>query len=142
MKRPLGLTIIAWLAVIGGALQILGSLGLVGIGSVGILIGSTSSIEKIVLVGIGMSIWTGVILMAFGAIGLVFGIGALAERSWSWTLGVVLYALNLVAGLVLLFYTGFGLTTLLVTLVSAIILALPGRADMRAKRWVTRPAAG
>lgn len=123
MKRPLGLTIIAWLAIIGGALQVLGSLGLVGIGSVGILIGSTSQIEKVLLLNVGISMWIGVILMAFGALGLAFGFGVLAMRSWSWTMGIVLYALNLVTGLVLLFYTGFGLTTVLVALMSAVILA-------------------
>jgi hypothetical protein len=122
MKRPLGLTIIAWLAIIGGALQVLGSLGLVGVGSIGILVGSTSQLEKVVFLGVGFTVWTGVILMAFGAIGLIFGFAVLAMRSWSWTMGIVLYALNLVAGLVLLFYTGFGLTTALVTLLSAVIL--------------------
>ena len=122
MKRPLGVTIIAWLAMVGGLLQILGSLGLVGVGSVGILVGSTSSIEKIVFLGVGFSLWTGVILMAFGAVGVIFGVGALSLRPWAWTMGIVLYALNLVAGLILLFYTGIGLTTALVTLVSAVIL--------------------
>ena len=122
MKRPLGLTIIAWLAIVGGALQILGSLGLVGLGSVGILIGSTSQLTKIVFLGVGFDLWTGVILMAFGAIGLVFGLGVLALRSWSWTMGIVLYGLNLIAGLVLLFYTGFGVTTAFVTVLSAVIL--------------------
>ncbi len=122
MKRPLGLTIIAWLAIVGGVLQVLGSLGLVGIGSIGILIGSTSQLTKIALFGIDFGIWTGVVLMAFGAIGLVFGMGLLVMKSWSWTLGLILYGLNLVAGLALLFYTGLGATTALVTLVSAIIL--------------------
>jgi hypothetical protein len=122
MKRPLGVTIIAWLAIVGGALQILGSLGMVGIGSIGILVGSTAALEKIVLVGVSGTLWTGAVLMAFGAVSLLFGIAALAMRRWSWTMGIVLYALNLVAGLVLLFYTGLGLTTALVTLTSAIIL--------------------
>ena len=122
MKRPLGLTIIAWLAIVGGALQVLGSLGLVGLGSFGILIGSTSALEGILLLNVGISLWIGVILMAFGAIGLIFGFGVMAMRPWSWTMGIVLYALNLAAGLVLLFYTGFGVTTAFVCLISAIIV--------------------
>jgi hypothetical protein len=122
MKRPLGLTIIAWLAIVGGALQVLGSLGLVGVGSFGILIGSMSALEGILLFNVGISLWIGVILMAFGAVGLIFGFGVMAMRPWSWTMGIIIYALNLVAGLVLLFYTGFGATTVFVCLLSAIVL--------------------
>ena len=121
MKRPLGLTIIAWLAIVGGALQILGSLGLVGFGAFGMLIGSTGLITTSALVATGFPMWTGVALMAFGAISVVFGYGAMVERPWSWTMGIVLYALNLFAGFALLALTGVGVTMLFVLLMSAVI---------------------
>ncbi len=123
MNRPFGLTVIAWLAIIGGGLQILGSLGLVGIGAFGILVGSTGALETAVLLGVGFPMWTGIVLIALGAIGIVFGVGILELRPWSWTMGIVLYALNLLAGLVLLVGTGFGVTVAFVTLMSAVILA-------------------
>ena len=122
MNRPTGLTVIAWLAIVGGGLQMLGSLGLVGIGAFGALIGSSGAIEAVVLMGLESSIWIGIVLIALGAIGLVFGYGALELRPWSWTMGIVLYALNLTAGIALLYTTGFGLTVLLVTLMSAAIV--------------------
>ena len=122
MKRPLGLTIIAWLAIVGGGLQVLGSLGLVGFGAFGLLIGSTGMIATSALVAAGFPLWTGVALMVFGIIGMVFGYGVMVERPWSWTMGIVLYVLNLLAGFALLALTGMGVTMLFVLLMSAVIL--------------------
>jgi len=131
MKRPTGLTIIGWLALIGGVLQVLGSLGLVGIGAFGILIGTTGALETLVLLGISFSMWTGIVLIALGAVGIAIGAGMLSMRSWSWTAGIVLYALNLVAGLVLLYATGFGWTMLFVVLMSAAIIGYLSTATAR-----------
>lgn len=122
MKRPLGLTIIAWLAIVGGGLQILGSLGLVGIGAFGVFVGSTGALESIIFLNIGFEIWTGAVLMLLGAVGVTFGLGALAQRPWAWTMGVVLYALNLLAGVALLVGVGFGWTYSYITILSAVIL--------------------
>ena len=121
MKRPLGLTIIAWLAIVGGALQILGSLGLVGIGAFGMLIGSSGLIQASALVAAGFPMWTGIALMVFGVVGIVFGYGVMVERPWSWTMGIVLYGLNLLAGIALLMMTGLGATMFFVILMSAVI---------------------
>jgi hypothetical protein len=122
MNRPIGLTIIAWLAIVGGGLQMLGSLGLVGVSAFGALIGSSGAVETMILLGLESSVWIGIVLIALGAVGLVFGYGVLELRPWSWTMGIVLYALNLIAGVVLLYTTGFGMTVLLVTLMSAAIV--------------------
>ena len=122
MDRPRGLTIIAWLALIGGVLQILGSLGLVGIGAFGMLIGSTGTLRLAVGRGFGFPMWTGIALMLFGVAGVVLGYGMLEERSWSWTMGITLYVLNLIGAIVLLLTTGLGATVLFVGILSAVIL--------------------
>ena len=123
MKRLTGLTIVAWLAIIGGAMQVLGSLGLVGVGFLGVFVGSTGLLESAVLFGLGISWWVGILLITLGALGLVFGFGVLAEQPWSWTMGIALYGLNLLAGVFLILMTGIGWTIAFVTLLSAVILA-------------------
>jgi hypothetical protein len=122
MNRPRGLTIIGWLALIGGGLQILSSLGLVGIGSFGVLIGSTGMLGIAVVAGAGFAMWTGWALMALGVLGIVLGYGILQESTWAWTLGVTLYVLNLLAAFALLLLTGVGVTVWFVGILSAVVL--------------------
>lgn len=122
MKRPVGLTVIGWLAIIGGALQVLGSLGLVGIGALNVFIGSTGAIEATILLGLEYTVWTGIVLIALGVLGLVLGFGVLNVRPWAWVMGIVLYALNFLAALALLYVTGVGATVVYVAILSAVIL--------------------
>ena len=131
MKRPLALTIIAWMAIVGGGLQILGSLGLVGIGSLGVLIGSTGALEGFILLGLGSAAWVGIVLIVLGGLGLVFGLGALAQEPWSWVMGTILYGLNLVAGVALLFTQGIHVTPVYVALLSAVVLGYMFTAPVR-----------
>ena len=122
MKRPLALTIIAWMGIIGGGLQIAGSLGLVGVGALGVFIGPTGALEGAVLLGWDFPVWTGIALMALGALGLVFGLGALAEKPWSWIMGIVLYGLNLAVGIALIAVLGVQWTPVYVAVLSAVVL--------------------
>lgn len=131
MKRPLALTIIAWMGIIGGGLQILGSLGLVGIGSLGIFIGPTGALEGAVLLGWDFPVWTGIALMALGAVGMVFGLGALAEARWSWVLGIVLYGLNLAVGIALIAVLGIQATPVYTAILSAVVLGYLFSAPVR-----------
>lgn len=131
MKRPLALAIIAWMAIVGGGLQILGSLGLVGVGSLGIFIGPTGALEGAVLLGFGFPTWTGIVLIVLGALGLVFGLGALAEEPWSWVMGIILYGLNLVVGVALLLKLGIHVTPVYVSILSAVVLGYMLTAPVR-----------
>ena len=140
MKRPLALTIIAWMAIIGGGLQILGSLGLVGIGSLSIFIGPTGALEGAVLLGWGFPVWTGIVLVLLGAVGLVFGLGALAEASWSWMMGIFLYGLNLAVGIALIATLGIQATPVYIALLSAVVLGYLFTAPVRAA--LGHPAGG
>lgn len=122
MKRPLALTVIAWMGIIGGGLQILGSLGLVGVGAFGIFIGPTGAIEGAVLLGWEFPVWTGIALMALGTIGMVFGLGALAQERWSWIVGIVLYAVNLAVSIALISVLGAQATPVYTAVLSAVVL--------------------
>lgn len=78
-QRPLGITILAVLAFIGGALNLLAGLGIVGL----------------------LPIY-GLLLLVLGVVALAFGFGAWTGKPWAWTLGVGLYALNIVLQIVFL----------------------------------------
>jgi hypothetical protein len=132
MNRPGGLTLVGWLAAIGGGLQVLGSLGLVGIGAFSIFIGSTGAVSVAVLRAYSFPMWTGILLMLLGVLGVVLGYGILQLRPWSWTLGMVLYGLNLLAGIALLILTGLGFTVVFVTVLSAGILGYLATPEVRA----------
>lgn len=123
MERPTGLTVIGWLAIVGGALQIVGSLGLVGVGALGIFVGSTGALELAVLKMSSFPLWTGVLLISLGVLGVVVGFGILALKSWAWIAGVIVYAINLVCGIGLLLMTGISMTTAFTALMSAVILS-------------------
>ena len=131
MKRPLGLTVIGWMGIIGGGLQVLGSLGLVGLGSLGVLIGPTGAIEGAMLLGWDFPVWTGVALIALGVAGVVFGLGVLAQRPWSWMMGILLYGLNLIVGLALVAALGVHVTNVYVAILSAVILGYMFTAPVR-----------
>jgi hypothetical protein len=108
VKRPLGVTILAILAIIGGILSLLGALlGLVG----------TSLAASGALAGNGVAAPTTAVLaystasaVIFGVLYLAFGIGAFMLKGWAWTAGVIALALNIVGDLVSPFITGSGFT--------------------------------
>lgn len=83
--RPLGVTIIAVLAAIGGVLGLVASLAVLG-----------------VLAGVGFA-GLGLIFFLLGfvvsAVSLVFAYGAWTLKPWAWTLGIVLEGLAIINGL-------------------------------------------
>lgn len=119
MKRPAGVTIIGVVAILGGLWQLWMSLVLFGIQlpallpPAGIVGGTVRALTF--TVGGGS--------LVFGVLGVVFGIGALQLRPWSWTLGVVLYILDLFAALALLVAGGATLGVAVPALLSAAIIA-------------------
>ena len=87
--RPMGITILAVLAGIGGVLFVLGGLALVGLG--GFMAASTGTAG---LFGLGAI--AGVIVLALGVAYLGFAYGAWTLKPWAWPLGVALAAISLV----------------------------------------------
>ena len=89
MNRPQGITILAWVAIVGGVLGILASIGavlaslaLLALGSalagpVGLMAGIEALVASVVSIVVsGLAIW--------------FGIGALSLKPSAWNLGVLL----------------------------------------------------
>jgi hypothetical protein len=95
MKRPTSMTVIAWLAIVAGALEAFLSTAYFGLSS--LFLGAvtvtplTSSLAS-------FSFAIGISLLVLGVLAVVFGIGALSQRSWAWMLGIVTFALTAIAG--------------------------------------------
>jgi hypothetical protein len=94
MNRPVGVTILAWVAIVGGAfallalvfavIALLGALTLTG-AAVGGGYGAGAGFAVAAIIALVFSIWLGLL----GVWGIVFGVGALQLKPWAWTLGVV-----------------------------------------------------
>jgi hypothetical protein len=120
MQRPVGITVLSILAIISGALAILG--GLLGIlGYTTQLLSAVSPWSATKLSG-GQIIMASVIVLALGALDIVWGIGSLRLRPWAWILGVVLSGLNIIDG-VYGFATRGGAGYIVGIVLEAIILA-------------------
>lgn len=105
-ERPLGVTILGVLWIIGGLFAIIG--GIIG-GAILTIVG---------LGGLGAAI--GVIAFIIGVIDLLLGIGCFKAWSWVWIVGVIFSAISILIGIVSLLTTGF--SALLGIIIAAIIL--------------------
>jgi hypothetical protein len=105
MQRPTGVTILAVLAIIFGALGLLGAITIIGGGAV------VSSPLVTIL---------GVITLITSALALAFGIGAWTLKPWAWTLGVANYILSLVVSVI---FIVTGLSTIGSQIVGIVIAA-------------------
>ena len=85
MQRPLGITVLAILALILGVLGLFGACILLGFGSIagpiGALFGGGQLGSSAFVSGLG---W-----LVSAVISLVFAIGALRLRGWAWILGLI-----------------------------------------------------
>jgi hypothetical protein len=103
MKRPTGVTVLSWLAIIAGAAEALASLGYLGFSAMVIpfvTVGSLASygVAVVTLFGLGM--------LALGIAAVVFGIGALGLRSWAWPLGVTVFGIDALLAVVEIAFAG------------------------------------
>ena len=100
-QRPMGITILAVLAFIGGIFGICGGLsGIVGGSFLGGLAASVGASGATALGGM-LAVYS-IIAVAFAVVDLVFGFGAWTLKPWAWMLGMVLSGLNIVFQLVAL----------------------------------------
>ena len=98
-QRPMGITILAILAFIGGVLGICGGLsGIIGGSFLGGLAASVGASDATALGGM-VAIYS-IIAVVFAVADLVFGFGAWTLKPWAWMLGMVLFGLNVVFQLV------------------------------------------
>lgn len=87
MQRPMGVTILAVLAAIGGVVDILAGLVLVGLSAV------TASFALPIA---GLASVLGILLVATGILDFVFAYGAWGLKPWAWMLGIVLMVARVV----------------------------------------------
>jgi hypothetical protein len=111
--RPMGVTVMAVVAVVAGILDILAGLGDIGIGG-GFLtkIGFGTTLDGIMMIA-------GLVLVAVGVLGLVSGFGLWRERDWAWLVARLWASLCVIVGLV-----SAGLSLFGSTLTSEIIAAI------------------
>jgi len=100
-ERPLGVTIIGILWIIGGILALAGGTG-----------------SAFMLGPLGVAFGTALVII--GLIQIVLGIGCFMAWPWVWTVGVILTVISLLMGIASLFTTGAGV--LLTIIIAAIIL--------------------
>lgn len=92
MKRPLGVTILAILAFIGGILAILAGVGAVAVGGIatGAAAAAAAHVSTVFLMGMGIA------LLVVGVLDIVLGVGFWRLSPWAWTLGIALQILGLI----------------------------------------------
>ena len=124
-QRPMGITILAALAFIGGILGICGGLsGIIGGSFLGGLAASVGASAATTLGGM-IAVYS-IIALAFAVADLVFGFGAWTLKPWAWMLGMVLFGLNIVFQLVSLLagWASFGSVIIPVAIGGVIIYYL------------------
>jgi len=92
MQRPMGVTILAVLAAIGGVLGILAGLVLVGLSS------SVAATDMALPLSGAVAI-LGIVSIVLGIGELAFAYGAWGLKPWAWMLGIVLEAVGIVVNL-------------------------------------------
>jgi hypothetical protein len=116
-QRPIGVTILAVLAIIGGVLGILGGV-LILLGG-GII--AASGVEGAGAVG-GLIIVFAVISIVIGVLYLAFGIGAWGLKPWAWMLGVIGAALSILSSLFQVIFLQSDFTSQIVSIVISVII--------------------
>jgi len=108
-ERPLGVTIIGILWIIGGILALLGGLGIAVLG--GTIAGPLGAAFGLVF-GFG--------LVIIGLIFIILGIGCFKAWGWVWTIGVIITIIYLILGIIDLVQSGA--SALIGIIISIIIL--------------------
>jgi hypothetical protein len=104
-ERPLGVTIIGILWIIGGLLLLMSGIGAATFG--GLLLGPTGTAF-------------GAVFILLGLFNIIIGIGCFTGWSWVWTIGVILTLISLLNAIYAIFTIGWG--ALLSLLIAVIIL--------------------
>jgi len=95
--RPIGVTILAVLALIVGIFGLAAGLSFMGIGGLGagagVAAGTAKGAEVTVLSG--LMVIHGATIIGEAVLSLAFAIGAWWLKPWAWTLGIILYVISL-----------------------------------------------
>jgi hypothetical protein len=132
MKRPTGVTIVAVIAIVYGIFNMLLTfLALVGIGLEASGVGATLS-NRYPRFSVGTLTYAAISDAVLGILFLVFGIGALSQKAWAWTLGIVVLVLVVVRDIVGDVISGFSATSIVTSVIALLLLWYLFRPDVRA----------
>lgn len=123
--RPLGITILAVLAAIGGVFAILGGIALVGL--MGVAGASTGSPA---LFGLGAVF--GLVILVVGVAYIAFAYGAWTLKPWAWPLGVALAAISLLLSVLNIVSGGSIAGEIINIVIAAVILYYLFQANIKA----------
>lgn len=109
MQRPIGITILAILAIIGGILSILAGIAQLAPGAMAF----------------------GVVSLVLGVLYLVYGFGLWQLKGWAWLLAVVVNALSVINFVVQVISDGFAPGRIVSLVISVLILVYLFSASVR-----------
>jgi hypothetical protein len=128
MKRPLGMTAVATVAIVLGVALVVASAGYLGITALQlhVVMGEFEALSTTQMYGLGVA------LALFGFASVVFGIGAIGMHRWAWLTGMLLFGLEIVAALVLLVMTQASVVAAAMGITGAIVFWYLSTYDVRA----------
>ena len=129
-ERPMGVTIMAWLAIVFGAFGVIGSvtaffgaLAIMAIGTSAAGLGAVGGGAGLAFSGI-MVLISAIVLGVLAIVEIVFGIGALGLKGWAWTLGMYWCFAAIVLDIINVFASGSGFAGALLGAVLGIAVAV------------------
>ncbi len=106
--RPTGVTVVAILDLIGGALNLLGGISMIALGPmIAAMFASRMGEGKMLAYFASIVGVLGVALIIGGIVGIVVGYGLLKGFGWAWWIQVILSALGLISGVLALISGAF-----------------------------------
>lgn len=120
MKRPVGVTILAVIAIVYGIFSLLlALLGLLGSALLASGVGNVGATYSA-----GALVYATISDVVLGILYLAFGIGAFHLKGWAWTAGVVALVLDVVRQLVGFVIQGFSASKIIVSAITLVIALL------------------
>jgi len=141
-KRPIGVTIIAILTIIGGIALLIGGLGFISFaGILSVVSSEESSTEAANIAALGiLPMILGVFMVIIGIIYLIVSYGLLKGKGWAWTITIIVTIIGIVIQIISAVSTGLltsslasGLATHIIgIIISGIIIFYLYRPHVRA----------
>ncbi len=128
MKRPVGVTILAVIAIIYGIFSLLlAFLGVIGIG-----LEASGLATAAIKYEVGTLAYAAISDAILGILYLVFGIGAFRLKGWAWTTGIVALVLDVVRHIVGYVISGFGAFSIITGVIALLLIWYLFRPNVRA----------
>lgn len=127
-KRPIGVTIIAILIIIGGIVLLIGGISLIGLGAIFSLSSTeidqagpnSTGIAEIAALGM-IPIVMGIIMLILGIAYLVVSYGLLKGKGWAWTITIIVTIIGLIMQIISAIVIGSFTSSIITGLTSHII---------------------